>query len=154
METKHTNSDKDSFRHESYLRHRRQSAWQIFIPIGVGSLLVLAAFVVVFLPVTGFNTGVDSSQYADASLIWLISPVLFLTVLIALVLVGLIILFAKILKTLPRYTSIGQHYSKLISSSVQYWSRRMVVPLIEIKSRLASIKSIFKSVSGDPGDKA
>lgn len=143
METKHSNIEQKTIKHESYSRHRRQRTWQIFLPIAFGSLLVLAAAVVVFLPVTGVPTGVDSSQFADASLIWLILPLLFLALLIGLLVIGLIILVAKILQILPGYTKIGQDYAALISSTLQYWSGRMVAPMIKLKSRLASLKPIF-----------
>ncbi len=143
METKHSNLEQKSVKHKSYLQHRRQSTWQIFLPIAISSLLVLAAAVFVVLPVTGVPTGVDSSQFADASLIWLILPILFLAVLIVLLMIGLIILVAKILQTLPGYTKIGQDYAALISSTLQYWSGRMVAPMIKLKSRLASLKPIF-----------
>ena len=133
--------------HESYLRHRRQSTWQIFLPIIIGSVLVLVAAVLVFLPVVGVSTGVNSSQYADTSLIWLILPVLFLAVLIAFLMIGLIIVIAKALQTIPGYTRIGQDYAKLISSTVQYWSGRFVSPIIGFKSRLASFRRIFNSFS-------
>ena len=93
METTHTTSNQKPVTHESYLRHRRQSTWQIFLPIIIGSLLVLAAAVLVFLPVVGVSTGVNSSQYADTSLVWLILPVLFLAVLIAFFMIGLIIVW-------------------------------------------------------------
>jgi len=152
MESKHSSTKQEPIKHESYLRHRRQSTWQIILPIVIGSLLVLAAAVVVFLPVAGVATGVDSSQYADAAMNWLILPLLFLAVLIVIIMVGLIILFAKILKTLPGYTKIGQDYAALISSTVQYWSRRLVSPMIKLKSRLARIKPIIKILSREQED--
>lgn len=152
METKQSNTKQETIKHESYLRHRRQSTWQIYLPIIIGSLLILAAAVIVFLPVAGVPTGVDGSQYADAALNWLILPLLFLAVMILIIMVGLIILFAKILQTLPGYSKIGQDYAAVISSTVQYWSGRLVSPIMKLKSRMASFKPIINSLSREQED--
>ena len=94
----------EPIKHASYLRHRRQRIWQIRIPVVVGSMLILAAAVIMILPAAGIDTGVDVSHGEDASLIWMILPLLFLAVIVTLFLVGLIVLVAKILKTLPQFT--------------------------------------------------
>ncbi|MEA3326336.1 MAG: hypothetical protein U9R53_03390 [Chloroflexota bacterium] len=148
METKISNIKPEPSKHASYLRHRRQIVWQIWIPIGVGGLLVLAAAAIMILPVAGIDTGVDISHGEDASLIWMILPMLFLAVIVTLFLVELIVLVAKILKMLPQYTSIGQHYAALIAENVKFWSKRIASPLIVIKSRLASMKAIVTSLLG------
>ena len=138
----------EPIKHASYLRHRRQRIWQIRIPVVVGSMLILAAAVIMILPAAGIDTGVDVSHGEDASLIWMIVPLLFLAVIVTLFLVGLIVLVAKILKTLPQYSSIGQHYAALIAENVQFWSKRIASPLIVIQSRLASMNAFFTSLLG------
>ena len=138
----------EPIKHASYLRHRRQRIWHIRIPVVVGSMLILAAAVIMILPAAGIDTGVDVSHGADASLIWMILPLLFLAVIVTLFLVGLIVLVAKILKTLPQYSSIGQHYAALIAENVQFWSKRIASPLIVIQSRLASMNAFFTSLLG------
>jgi len=148
MDTNISNVDSEPIKYVSYLRHRRQSVWQIWIPVGVGSLLILGAAVIMILPVTGVDTGVDVSHWADASLIWMILPLLFLAIVVTLFLIGLIILTAKILKLIPQYTVIGQHYAALISATVQFWSKRIAKPLIVIKSHLASMNALFTSLLG------
>jgi len=148
METNISNLEPEPIKHVSYLRHRRQSVWQIWIPVMVASLLVLGAAVIMILPVTGVDTGVDGSQWADASLIWIILPLLFLAIVVTLLLIGLIILTAKILKLTPQYTVIGQHYAALISANVQFWSKRIVKPLIAIKGHLASMNALFTFLLG------
>ena len=148
MDTNISNVESEPIKHMSYLRHRRQSVWQIWIPVGVGSLLILGAAVIMILPVTGVDTGVGVSHWADASLIWMILPLLFLAIVVTLFLIGLIIMTAKILKLIPQYTVIGQHYAGLISAKVQYWSKRIATPLIVIKSHLASMNALFTSLLG------
>jgi len=76
METHTLNIKAEYAENASYRRHQKQLFWQILLPVGLGFTLVLAIAVMVVMATPGANAGAHASQWADASTIWLVIPVL------------------------------------------------------------------------------
>lgn len=130
----------------SYRRHQRQRFWQILTPILLGGLITLAAAVIMVLNLTGTISGVNLSQTADTSLIWLILPVMVFGILLAALLFGLIYGVARLLNVIPQYTFLVQHYAALIEAKIKLWTKKGMEPIISVKSVNAAISAFFRNL--------
>lgn len=138
----------ESERSLSFRKHRRQRFWQILFPVGLGIVAVLVLGTLIVLSAVGGEGAGSISTWADTALIGLILPVLVFAVLIALLLVFLIYLTARVLKILPPYTFLAQQYGELIARKVRFFSDKLAAPLIGIKSFFARIGAFFLTLSG------
>jgi hypothetical protein len=131
---------------DSYQRHKKQCFWQILIPVGLAALLTLVMAVLIAQTPASTDLSVSVSQMADASLIYLVLPVLFFAVLATLFLLGLIYLVARLLKILPAYTLLVQQYASLVAEQLTYYLNKVVAPLIAIKGIQAGVGAFFSSL--------
>ncbi len=148
MDTKSFNLPSDFPKSESYQRHQKQRFWQILLPIIFGCLLILAAAVMVILRTVHTEAGGIVSQWADASLIWLILPVLPVALALTVVLAGMVYLMAKALNIIPTYSLLVQQYANLMSIYVKKWMNKIVTPFFAVKSFRAGLATFFSSVFG------
>lgn len=148
METKDNKYNFEVRRSESFRRHRRQSFWQIWVPLIIFTLVILGAAVLMVLTITGKNTGINLSQYGDTSLIWIFVPLILIALIIAAALVGLLIINGKILKHLPRYTHPVQKIFSQVSGKVESISKKMMTPIISIRSIGAGVDKALSSLLG------
>ncbi len=146
MKSSQASFDKNKETSPSYKRHQQQAFWQILIPVLIVGFLVLAAGVVMVLSISGTDIGIDVSQWADTSLIWMILPVLFFAVLMVILLLGLIYLFARLLSILPTYTALVQNYANLISARVNLLMHKLTSPIITVESRKAGMHAFFEKI--------
>ena len=93
-------------RHLSYLRHRRQVAWQIILPVVVGGLIMVAMIVVLCLSTFGGNG--DVSRWAAISTIWLTLPVMLAAIILFTLIVAVTYLLSRGASFIPRYTREAQ----------------------------------------------
>ena len=132
----------------SYHLHKKQRFWQILFPVGLGVLLILILVVLVILTSVHGDAQGEVSIWADASMIWLILPVLIFAVVMTVILLGLIFLLAKVLHILPSYTSQAQYYVELFSSKVKYLAGKLTEPIIKVRNIGATITAIVSALSG------
>ena len=130
----------------SFRRHQQQRFWQILTPIILGGLFTLAAAVLMVLSLTGTVSGINLSQTADTSLIWLILPVMVFGIFFTLLLFGLIYGMVRLLNILPQYTFLVQQYAALIEAKIKLWARKGMEPIISIKSISAVVGAFFKNL--------
>ena len=130
----------------SFRRHQRQRFWQILTPIILGGLITLAAAVLMVLSLTGTVSGINLSQTADTSLVWLILPVLIIGVFFGSLLLSMIYLIARLLNVLPQYTFLVQQYAALIEAKIKLWAQKGMTPIISIKSINAAVGAFFKNL--------
>lgn len=133
---------------ESYHRHQRQRFWQILLPVLLGALAILAAAVLLVLTITGAQTGINLSQYADASSVWVIVMVISLGFVITLVLFILVYLLARLLQILPGYTRVAQLYAKIIMLRLQAISKKTAAPIISVQSISSGVGGFFSALMG------
>ena len=74
--------------HLSYQNHRRQFWLQIFLPMILAILLIVALAILTGLAT--FGGGGDSARWAAISTIWLVIPVMFFGLLVFAILAGLV----------------------------------------------------------------
>ena len=146
METKMMESNNVSRQSPSFRRHQKQRFWQILAPIILGGLITLAAATLMVLTLTGSVSGVNLSQTADTSLIWLIVPIMVFGIFLTVLLLGLVYLIARILNVLPQYTFLVQQYAALIEAKILLWTKKGMTPLIKTKSASAAVGAFFKNL--------
>ena len=127
--------------HPSYQNHRRQFWTQIFLPMILTVLLIIAMAVITGMAAFGAND--NSPIWAAISTIWLVIPVMFFGLLFLVLLVGLVYLLARTLQVLPPYTSKTQYYVNRGASEVKRFSDMAAKPVLYIEGIMASIKAIF-----------
>ena len=137
---------------KSYKRHVRQRFWQIIAPVGFGILLVLVILALVIRTAVGTEAGGPVSQWADTSVIWLSLPALLFSLVLVLILIGMIYLLAWLLKILPAYTHLVQHYMHQASGFITTWADKLVAPFISVKGFSASVSAFVGSLFGQRRD--
>jgi hypothetical protein len=119
--------------------HKRQVAWQILIPFLLAALMLLAAGVWLVWGETA-----RARVWADVSIMWLIAPMLLLTLAALALLIALIVGMVKLLQAMPRFTSRAQQISGQVAAGARKAADRAVEPFIWIEQAGAAVKSIFK----------
>ena len=135
-------------RRPSLERHRREKVWQILVPLIFGVLVILAVSVIVILTAARSSAGGSVSQWADASAIWLILPVIMVAIFGILILIGLIYLIARIIKILPPYADLVQGYASLVAAKVSLVTRKIASPFITVESTTAGVKGFISALFG------
>lgn len=148
MEKEFSNTSFEGDRRSSLLRHRQQKTWQILTPLFLGVLLILAIAVLVILTTAGTIEGGSVSQWADTSIIWIISPVMMFVFIGALVLFGLVYLIGKLIKIMPPYANLIQGYAQLIAARVNLATRKAASPFVKTGSTIAGLKGFFSALLG------
>jgi len=122
--------------------HRREVLLQIILPVAVGVVLVLAATVgAIWAGIA--NTG-DVSKWADASLIWLILPLMLVALLFLGLLVGVIYILTLGLQRLPFLMYRVQQFFVLVSLRVRKVADRAVEPVMRVGSFSAAWRAFWR----------
>jgi len=119
--------------------------WQIIFPTLIGTLLILLVGIWVILYTSPGNV----SRFAEISTVLLVIPVLFSSLFIMLLLVGLIVLVIKIIQGLPSITEWILDKLKWIQKAVQTVSENAVVPVVRPAAILAGIRRAFSKDNAD-----
>jgi len=131
--------------HASYLRHQKERNLQIFLPVILSAILLIA--LVALMSLATFNTGGDVSRWAAISTIWLILPMLLGGLILLALLVALIYGMSRLLGALPHYTGIAQHYVHLAQNRIVQGADSTSAFLINIEGHLANVKAFFKRMN-------
>ena len=127
--------------HESYLKHRKDTAWKIIFPVVLSSVLCIG--LVVLINIATFRGGGDVQRWADISTMWIAIPVMVLLLVSFAVLGGIVYLLAKLLKIAPPYTALAQEFFYKIEGYVRRGADSAAQPFIFIDSIGASINRIL-----------
>ena len=130
--------------HESYLKHRRQLAWQIILPVVLTSLLFVA--LIVLINFATFRDNGDVARWAAVSTIWIVAPIMVGMLIFIALLGGLIYLMMRLLNITPTYTSLAQDFVYLALSYVRRAADAVVKPVIQLNGLLASIRAFFQKL--------
>jgi hypothetical protein len=116
--------------------HRRQAFWQITVPFLVALLVILLlAGGTIWAAVGGFG---EVSRWADISVIWLLSPHIFFSLLELVIVCGLVFVMVKLRYYLPRYTRILQDHMVTVSQLVRFYADKVVEPVLRFRGLKAS----------------
>ena len=125
-------------------RHRREVFRQITLPLII-ALVVIA--VLVGLTVTASAAG--ASRWADISLIWLIMPVLVVSLIFLILLSGITYGLIRLIGVLPRYALQVQDFFVLLHFQIARLNDKITQPVIKLHATSASVKSLLRRVRGD-----
>lgn len=123
--------------------HRKQTIWQIWVPFAIVVVLVLLS--AVFVVIAGFRGTGDTVLWANISVIWLIVPMLFLTIIFIAVTAGLVVLLFQALRYLPSYSRQLQDVFTTVSFYVRKYSDVAVEPFLKAHSFSASIRALRRN---------
>lgn len=117
--------------------HRREVLWQITVPFVILTLVFLAFAVLTVLGDTG-----DQSRWADISLIWLIIPVLFASLILLVLLGALVFAVLWLIGALPPFALTLQDIFSTIHAKVRQASDAAVEPVLKVEAWKASIRAL------------
>jgi hypothetical protein len=128
----------------TYKRHQREMLRQVTIPLAIGCLIILAFAILVVRAGLG---GGDTGRWASISMIWLIAPVMLLSVISLAFLVGSIYATIRLIQALPKYSYLALGWMLLLGLNLRRLNDRLVEPLLKLHSFSASLKTVGKRVS-------
>jgi predicted PurR-regulated permease PerM len=119
----------------TYKLHRVQTAWQIYLPLIMGLMIAVA-----FAVLAGFASAEGSSRWADISLIFLIIPVVMLTLLVLALTAGLIYIVVKLLQIIPVYSYRALDFIQLVSRRIHKVADLAVEPILRVHGFKAALQ--------------
>jgi hypothetical protein len=119
--------------------HRREVLLQITLPLVIGVVLIL---LLAILTVVTATSGGSVAQAADASLIFLIIPLMIVTLLFTIIFGAVAYGIIKLNEVLPIYTRQAQDAFELVRQQVQMGSDKAVEPILKIRSFFASLGAL------------
>ncbi len=125
---------------ETHAQHRRQMFWQVFFPLGFGAILLVGTCV---LPVAAVAQGGDVSKWADVSLIWLILPAMFFSLIPLALLAGSVYGLLRLYEKMPGWMFRLQGVFELVRGKVRQYSDKAVEPVIQAQSFNAKIQAVM-----------
>jgi hypothetical protein len=131
--------------HYSYMRHRRQIVRQIILPVVLSAVLMIA--LIVWICLATFNQGGDVGRWAAISTMWIVTPVMFVGLIVLALLGGLIYLMIRILRGLPYYTGMAQDYVYIGQGYVKRFADMLVKPIIGLNGWIETIKEFFGRIT-------
>ena len=126
--------------HESYQRHRRQLISQILLPMVLAALLFVA--MIVLINVATFRGNGDVARWAAISTIWIVIPIMIVSLIFLAVLVGLVYLMKRLLNITPVYTGMAQDLVHKLMIRIRLLADKLVKPVIFWDSVGASINRL------------
>lgn len=131
-------------------RHRRQAAWQVWLPFAllvilfVVSAVFAAAASMGFIPQPGLPD--QQSDLAKSAAILILSGMCAAGLLPLLLLFGSVILTDKAIKGVPVVTNKLQRAFKTTAILTEYGGEKLVQPLITLSARKAAARQLIKSL--------
>jgi hypothetical protein len=123
-------------------KHHQQSFWQIWVPLGLGILIMLAFLGLAILSAVQGSS--ELNRWTNVSLMFLILPAVLAGLIFLTLFVGCIYLLGRLLKFLPPYTQLGQAYAFTISKLVRVWADRFLSPFIAFRSYWAGLRVLWR----------
>jgi len=122
--------------------HRHEVFWQITFPFAIALLLILC--MVAGLILVGVKGLGDISRWADIALIWLLIPVIILTLISFFAVTGFIYLITRLLGVLPGYARLGQDYVYLFQVRSKKIANQVVEPFLKLRSFKAGAEALWQ----------
>lgn len=122
--------------------HRKQSLWQIYVPLGLAVLAFAGVAVLIALP-SNFGSG-QIERWAAVSTIWIVAPLMVILLVLIAVSGGFIFLQAKIYKNLPGAIQKALGIMLIIRDKVAQATDKSVFPIVKVNSWRAGWAAFWK----------
>jgi hypothetical protein len=126
----------------TYAIHRHEVFWQITLPLTIALFLILCMVTGVIL--AGVKGVGDISRWADISVIWLLMPLIILTLISFFALAGFIYLVTRLLGVFPGYARLGQDYVFLFQLRSKKIADQVVEPFVKLRSFKAGAEALWQ----------
>jgi hypothetical protein len=126
-------------------KHRKQTFWQIWVPLCLSILVIL--FLAVLAAVSaGTSASPIVTNWSHLSLIYMITPAL-IAGFVVLAVLGLVIFgLARLLDILPVYTRKVQGFFHQVAVFIREWSDKTAQPVLAIKSWWAGFEAALRHI--------
>lgn len=125
--------------------HRKQSLWQIYVPVSLAALAFVGLAVILALPLD-FGSG-QIERWAAVSTIWIVAPLMVLLLVLIAVSGGLIYLQAKIYKNLPAAFQKLLRIMLIVRDKVAHTTDQLVHPIVKVNGWKAGWAAFWKNFS-------
>lgn len=125
--------------------HRRQTFWQILLPVILISLALLA-IVVLAMVTTAAPTNDYDTHWANISLIWLSIPTMLSCLIFMVVLFGFIFIMTKALGATPLFSAKILYYTKMVGGMVRNLGDKAVSPVMNVNSGWAGLQELVRRI--------
>jgi hypothetical protein len=127
-------------------KHRKQTFWQIWVPLCLSILVVL--FLAVLAAISAGSTGAGDivTKWSHLSTIYIISPAMIAGFILLVVFGGVIYGMARLLDILPVYTRMVQGFFRLLAVKMRIWSDKTAQPVLAFKSWWAGFEAALKHI--------
>jgi hypothetical protein len=125
----------------THRRHRSEVFWQITLPSVIGIVLI-AALAFLATQTTSFQVGV----WADISIIWLIMPVMMITLVSLVIMIASIYLSAQLIRILPFYSRRVQEWFSMLAIQVSRIDNIIIEPVLRVHGFRASIGMLGRNI--------
>jgi hypothetical protein len=130
----------------TYQKHRHEVFWQITVPLAIGAFCIVALGVTIAV---GANMA-QISKLASVSLISLIIPAMFFTLIAIAITVASIYGLVRLIILLPYYTREAQNFLLVVRVRVGKASDAVVEPFLRAHSWRASAGQLKRSLRRKP----
>jgi len=127
--------------HESYLRHRKELAWQIILPMVLTAILFIA--MIVLINVATFRDSGDVGRWAAISTIWIVIPIMIAGLIFLILMGGMIYLLIRLLQIIPVYTGRAQDFVHKVAGYIKRAADVTVKPIFFLDGIGASVKRLL-----------
>jgi K+-sensing histidine kinase KdpD len=117
--------------------HRRQAFWQIYFPLIIFGVLVVAAIILALIAEND-----QASKWSDISLIFMISVAMVMFVIVIVFLVISAIYTRRLLKATPNFFFVVQKYTYLVEIRVKRASNAAAEPILRFNSYIAGVRNM------------
>jgi len=120
--------------------HKKQSFWQIWFPLGL--TIIVFILISVSASISSAANYELSLHWANVSALLLITPVLFVSLIFLIILVGLIVGLGKLLSIIPYYFGRAIEFFNQASGVVLVGANKVVAPVLSMRINSSKIKAI------------
>jgi hypothetical protein len=127
--------------------HKKQTFWQIWVPLIACLLIFIFLAVLVILFTTRDVTGDFNTKWAGISIVFLSLPAIFTSFIFLVIICALIYLTAKIISQTPAFGQKILRFFYQVQNFVMHWGDKAVKPVVIIKSKWHGFSRIFAKKS-------
>ena len=123
-------------------KHRKQTFWQIWVPLILSILVVL--FLCVLASVAAGSPAV--TEFSQLSTVYLVTPVLIIGFVVLVMVSAVVYGLARLLDILPVYTRMTQDFFRQVAAFVRIWSDKIVRPVLATRTWWAGFEAALKHI--------